>query len=185
MECSEYEAVSSEFRDGRTRQQLSKEIEAHLAVCPRCRRYAVALEEGVRLLRNLPDLDVPEDFRARLTHRIYHVEDGASIARETLGSGATTLSVVAVALLLALAAWTPKAGGVRPSVELPAVVVATPPAPSFAPAPRRSTFPRGPSVFTRAGFQDGPWGDPHRVLFEYSSLSERRRSTVLSSVGIQ
>jgi hypothetical protein len=185
MECSEYVAVSSEFRDGRTKRELSKKIEAHLSVCPRCRKYQHALEEGVGLLRTLPDLEVPADFRARLVHRIYHIEDGASIARESLGSGATTLSLFAVALLLAVAAWTPRTGVVRPSIELPPVVVAAPPPPSFTPTPRRSTFPRGPSVFTAAGFQDGPWGDTHRVLFEYSSLSERRRSAVLSRVGIQ
>jgi hypothetical protein len=185
MECSECVAFFSEFRDGRIKQNLSRKIEAHLAVCPRCREYQSTLEEGVKLLRSLPDLDVPEDFGARLRHRIYHIEDGARIAKETLGSGATTLSVLAVALLLALAAWTPRAGVLKPSIELPVIVVATPPAPSFRPAPRRSTFPRGPSVFTAAGFQDGPWGDTHRVLFEYSSLSERRRSAVLSGVGIQ
>jgi anti-sigma factor RsiW len=186
MECSEYVAVSSEFRDGRTGRELSKEIEVHLSVCPRCRRHQHALEKGVGLLRTLPDLEVPEDFRARLVHRIYHIEDGASIARETLGSGATTLSVLAVALLLAAVAWTPRTGVGRPSIELPPVVVAAPPPPSsFTPPSRRSTFPRGPSVFTASGFLDGPWGDTHRVLFEYSSLSERRRSAVLSRVGIQ
>lgn len=185
MECSEYVAVSSEFRDGRAKRELSEEIEAHLSVCPRCRRYQRALEKGVRLLRTLPDLEVPEDFRARLVHRIYHIEDGAHIARETLGSGATTLSVFAVALLLAVAAWTPRNRVVQPSIELPPVLVAAPRPAPFTPTSRRSTFPRGPSVFTAAGFQDGPWGDTHQVLFEYSSLSERRRSAVLSRVGIQ
>lgn len=185
MLCSEYLVLSSEFRDGRLEGDLEEELEAHLAGCPRCRRYQSALERGVDLLRSLPGLDVPEDLKPRLSHRIYHIEDGPSIARETQGSGATTFSVVAVAVLLALAAWTPRAGVAVPSLELPALVVATPPARSFTPSARRPTFSRGPSLFTTADFQDGPWGDTHQVLFEYSSLSERRRSPALSRVGIQ
>jgi len=185
MECSEFLALSSEFRDGRVRADVAGEVEAHLASCPVCRRYGVALEQGVDLLRALPEMDVPDDFKARLTHRIYHVEDGSRIAQETLGSGATTLSVLAVAVVLAFAAWTPRAGFRGPSLELPAVVVTAPPQRTFTPEHRRSTFPRGPSIFTTAEFEDGPWGDTHRLLFEYSSLSARRRSAILSGVGIQ
>jgi len=185
MQCSEYLALSSEFRDGRIKGNLEIEVEAHLADCLRCRRHQDALERGVDLLRALPALEVSEDFKPRLSHRIYHIEDGASIAKETLGSGATTLSVGAVAILIALAAWTPKTGGMEPAVVLPAVVVQAPPARSFTPSPRRSTFSKGPSLFTTTDFQDGPWGDTHQVLFEYSSLSERRRSPALSRVGIQ
>ena len=185
MECSQFLALSSDFLDGRIGADLSDEMTGHLAVCESCRRYHSALEQGVDLLRALPDLDPPEDFKARLTHRIYHIEDGPRIARESLDSGATTLSVVAVALLLGLAAWIPRADLGGKAVELPPVVVRSPATETFTPRHRRPTFPRGPSVFTTADFQDGPWGDTHRLLFEYSSLSERRRSAVLSAIGIQ
>jgi len=185
MQCSEYLALSSEFRDGRTKRYLAGEIEAHLTVCPRCRLYRSTLERGVDLLRALPVLDVPDDFKPRLSHRIFHIEDGANIAKETLGSGATTLSIMAVAVLLAFTAWTPRAGGTVPSLELPPIVVAGPPARSFTPGPRRSTFSRSPSFFTTADFQDGPWGDTHQLLFEYSTLSGRRRGPTLFRVGIQ
>lgn len=185
MECSEFLALSSDFRDGRIGRDRLGEMEAHLAVCGRCRRFHSALETGVDVLRRLPDLDVSEDFRDRLTHRIYHIEDGPSIARESLGSGATTLAVLAVALLLGFAAWAPRAEGGRQALELPAVVVSPPTDRTFTAGRRPSTFQRGFSVFTTAEFQDGPWGDTHRLLFEYSSLSERRRSAALSEVGIQ
>jgi len=185
MKCSEYLSISSEFRDGRTQAGVATEIEAHLASCPVCHRHQAALREGVDLLRSLPDLDVPPDFKARLEHRIFHIEDGAIIAREAVGSGATTLAVVGVALLLALAAWAPRVGILEPALELPVVVVSAPPPRTFTPGPRRPTFPGGPSVFTTAGFQDGPWGDTHQILFNYSSLSERRRSSVLTGVGVQ
>lgn len=185
MQCSEFQVLSFEARDGRIDGNREGELEIHLAACPRCRRFQDALEKGVELLRSLPSLDVPDDFRPRLSHRIYHIEDGASIARETLGSGATTLSVVGVAILLAFAAWTPRTGIGGTSLELPAVVVDQPPARSFTPSHRRPTFPRRPSFFTTADFQDGPWGDAHRVLFQYSSLSGRYRNPSLSRMGIQ
>ena len=185
MQCAEYLALSSEFRDGLTKDPQMGEIEAHLASCPDCRRYHLALKRGVDLLRSLPDLDVPDDFKPRLTHRIYHLEDGATISKETHGSGATTLSVMALAVLFAVIAWAPRAGADEPSVELPPVVVGGPPLRTFTPSPRKSTFPRIPSFFTTADFQDGPWGDTHQLLFEYSSLSERRRGPSLSRVGIQ
>ena len=185
MQCSEFLILSSEVRDGRMDGNLEGEFEAHLARCSRCRRYQDALEKGVGLLRSLPSLDLPEDFPHRLKHRIYHIEDAAGIARETLGSGATTLSVVGVAILLAFAAWTPRTGLVGTSVELPAVVVDAPPTRSFTPGPRRSTFSRSRSFFTTAEFQDGPWGDTHQVLFEYSSLSGRHRNPAISRMGIQ
>jgi len=185
MQCSEFQVLSFEARDGRIDGNREGELEIHLAACPRCRRFQDALEKGVELLRSLPSLDVPDDFRPRLSHRIYHIEDGASIARETLGSGATTLSVVGVAILLAFAAWTPRTGIGGTSLELPAVVVDQPPTRSFTPSHRRPTFPRRPSFFTTADFQDGPWGDAHRVLFQYSSLSGRYRNPSLSRMGIQ
>lgn len=185
MDCSEFLDLSSEFRDRQTREVETRDVEAHLASCPRCREYRDALEKGVGFLRSIPPLDVPEDFLPRLNHRIYHVEDGASLARETIGSGATTLAVLTVALLLAVAAWSPRAGNRGSTLELPTVVVGAPRARTFTLVGQGPTFPGDPSFFTTADFQDGPWGDTHRLLFEYSSLSERRRGLALTRVGVQ
>jgi len=184
MKCLDFLAGSSELLDGRIQGDEQGEMEDHLSGCPRCRQYHSTLEQGLDLLRRLPSLDVPEDFHPRLDHRIYHIEDGASISRETLGSGATTISVIAVAAFLAFVAWAPN--GIREAVvELPTIVVARPPAEAFTPRPRRPTFSQGPSLFTTADFQDGLWGDTHQLLFEYSSLSGRRRGQALSRVGLQ
>ena len=185
MDCSEYLALASEFRDGRVREHLVNGIQAHLDSCPLCNRHRSTLERGVDLLRALPGLEIPGDFHGRLAHRIYHLEDGASIARETVGSGATTVSVLAVAVLIALAAWTPRASMDGPRIELPAVIVAAPSATSFPRGFQRSTFSGRLSAFTTADFQDGPWGDTHQVLFQYSSLSERRRHGAPAGLGTQ
>lgn len=185
MECSEFLALSSDFRDGLTREVDTRDIEAHLASCPRCREYRNAIEEGVNFLRSIPTIDLPEDFKPRLTHRIFHVQDSASLARETLGSGATALAVFAMAVLVAFAAWAPRAGARGPALELPTLVVGAPRARTFTLTAHGSTFPGDPAFFTTADFQDGPWGETHRLLFEYSSLSERRRGLALTRVGIQ
>lgn len=187
MECSEFFARSSELLDGTIQGDEKMEMERHLSRCSRCCQYQSTLKKGLHLLRTLPSLELPEDFHPRLNHRIYHIEDGASISRETLGSGATTVSVMAIAALLAFVAWTPRVGVEvqEVAVELPTLVVARPPANSFTPRPRRPTFSRGPSLFTTADFQNGPWGDTHQLLFEYSSLSERRRGQVLFRASVQ
>ncbi len=184
MDCPDFLERFSEFMDGQAREDLVREMEDHEAVCPRCRRYARTLHEGRELLRSLPTLEVSPDFRARLDHRIFHIEDGAEIARESLGSGATTFSILTVASLLALAAWAPFIAS-DPTLELPAVVVARPSAPSFTFVPRKPTFSRGPSVFSSTGFQEGIWGDAHSLLFEYSILSGRRRDPDPARTGVQ
>ncbi len=185
MDCSEYLERCSEYLDDQIDEEIAGEFKAHLSDCSRCRQYHATLLQGRDLLRAIPSLEVPPDFHARLDHRILHIEDGASIARESLGSGATTAAVVAMTVLLALAAWAPLVGSSRVSLELPAVVVAQPPSPTFTPRARHPSFSRGGSFFTTVDFQEGVWGDTHELLFEYSSLSHRRRGSYLSRVGLQ
>jgi hypothetical protein len=185
MDCQQYLALVSEFLDGRAEAGVSKEMEAHRLACERCHRYSKTLEAGGDLLRALPTLDVPPDFRPRLDHRIFHLEDGASIARESTGTGATTVSVLAVAVLVALSAWAPAVNVVGQGVQLPPVVVAEPPAASFTPAGANPTFARDLSLFETTEFQDGIWGDSHDLLREYSPILERRRNQALIRVGIE
>ncbi len=185
MDCQRYLAQFSEFFDGGAEAGVSKEMEAHRSACERCERYSDTLKAGGNLLRALPTLDVPPDFRPRLDHRIFHLEDGASIARESMGTGATTVSVLAVAVLVALSAWAPAVNVVDRAVELPAVVAAEPSSDSFTPARTKPTFARNLSFFGTTEFQDGIWGDSHGLLREYSPILERRRNRALIRVGIE
>lgn len=185
MDCQLYLAKFSEFLDGRTGVEVSREMEAHRSSCQACSRYSEVVETGSRLIRELPSLDVPGDFHPRLDHRIYHLEDGASIARESVGTGATTVSVLAVAALLALSAWAPAAGDSEAAVDLPAVVVGEPSAPTFTPARSNPTFTRQLSLFSTREFNDGIWGDSHTLLREYSPISDRRRDLVQVRTGIE
>ena len=185
MDCQLYLARFSEHLDGRTLAEFSEEMEAHRSSCESCRRYAEVLEAGTKLFRELPALDLPTDFHPRLEHRIHHLEDGAAIASDSLGTGATTFAVLAVAAVLAVSAWAPKMGPGGHSVELPPVVVAEPQAPAFTPSPSAPTFTRKLSLFTTQEFRDGIWGDSHRMLREYSPISDRRRDQTLVRVGIE
>lgn len=185
MECSELLARASEWLDEQLPEVEVRRLESHLSYCSRCREYHSSLIQSLELVRSLPELEISSDFRHRLTHRIYHVEDGASIARESLGSGVTTLAVLAVAALMAFVAWTPRARTSETTVELPAIVVARPRVPNFNPRPGIPTLVRRPSIFSTVDFQDGLWGEAHQTLFRYSSLSERRREQPTSRVGLQ
>lgn len=184
MDCQRYLAQVSEFLDGRATPELSGEMEAHRSECDRCREYTGTLEEGGALFRSLTPLEVPADFRSRLDHRIFHLEDGASIARHSMGSGATMVSVVTVAALVTLSAWAPSVHLGDPNIELPAVVV-EPPAPSFLPTPAHPSFPRNMAIFSTTEFQEGIWGDSHDLLREYSPILDRRRGQAHARIGIQ
>ncbi len=185
MNCQQYLALFSDHHDGTLGEELGAEMDAHRSGCSRCAEYARTLEAGVGLLRSLPLPELSSDFRPRLDHRIYHVEDGPSIAREALGTGATTASVLAMAVLLALVAWSPGVKRPEPPVHLPAVVVQSPPAPTFTPRAPGPTFSRGLSLLPSTDFQDGFWGDAHQLLFEFSTLSEKRRSSAFAGVAIE
>jgi hypothetical protein len=187
VDCSEYLIRFSEYFDGRASPPAEKEMTAHESECPSCEEYRSAVDAGRRLVRSLPPLEVPQDFRARLNHRIYHIEDGVSIARQTLGSGATTVAVVAMAALLAAVAWTPVFRRLPTAVELPPVVVEgqeTEPGPFTSQTPS-STFSRKHSPFAADHFEDGFWGDTHQLLFEYSTFSHRRRLAEPARIGIE
>lgn len=192
MDCQEYLRQFSDYFDGLADAELSGAMDEHRSVCVRCARYAEILEAGAGALRTLPPIDLPADFRARLDHRIFHLEDGPSIARESLGTGATTVSILVLATLLAVSAWAPAVGVPRPMAELPALVVEGPapmveePAqPTLTQESSGTSFHRSRSLFVTSEFREGIWGDPHELFREYSSLSERRRAEAVVQVGSQ
>jgi hypothetical protein len=122
-----------------------------------------------------------------LDHRIYHLEDGAAIATGTVGSGATTFAVMAMAALLAIVAWTPAFRSTRPSAEVAPVLAeeVRSTQPIFTEPATPSTFFGKLSPVPSIRFEDGFWGDTHQLLFEYSSISERRRLGQAVPVAIE
>jgi hypothetical protein len=185
MECQEFLARFSDLVDGKAGADASRMLREHQRVCERCRRYAHTFEAGRDLLASMPPLDVPPDFRRRLQHRILHLQDGPSLSRESLGSGASPAWLLSVALLIAAAAWAPTLGIGTETVELPKVVVTGPAPGSFSAPPVDPTFHRNLSFFSTTEFQEGIWGDSHVILREYSPIMDRRRELSAMRVGIE
>jgi anti-sigma factor RsiW len=178
MTCSEFVAHFSEFYDGTAPEDFARRAEDHLATCPTCCRYQEVVERGAKLLRRLPAPDLPEDFRPRLQHRIFHVDDPVVPGGPT-SSVSTIMAVVGMAVLLAAVAWSPALRPRVPVVDLPPIVVSRPPA-LLRVTPVRA-FPFGSGI--PAGWAaeirqwEDLWGDANWLLFEYSPLSQRYRGT--------
>lgn len=169
MDCTEFVARFSEYLDGTGPEQLLREAEEHEASCPSCQRYRRVTEEGAALLRQLPGVDVREDFRSRLQHRLYHVDYESSVQRRG-ASGATALTTLGMAVLLAVAAWSPTLRH-DPVVRLDPIVVTEP-----------AQRPRSTSLFTTGSllssshlreWKRGLWEDAHELLYEYSPIRRR------------
>ena len=127
MNCSQILESFTDYDDEVLEASARADFEMHLEGCTSCRRYVEVVRKGRSLLAVLPPVEVGEDFTPRLQHRLFHVEDGHVLARErSAGSGTTAVTLLAMTVLLALAAWSPTVR--RPMViDLPAIVVNEPP----------------------------------------------------------
>src|SRR5689334_9522935 len=125
MTCSEFQDRFSDYYDGTGEPSFLGDAGAHLADCPGCRRYHAVVSEGSRILRSAPRVTVSEDFFPRLQHRIFHLEDGPALGHAEAGSGTTVSAAVAIAALIALAAWSPALMR-PPEVQLDPIVVSRP-----------------------------------------------------------
>ncbi|HTT67199.1 MAG TPA: zf-HC2 domain-containing protein [Gemmatimonadales bacterium] len=70
MNCCEFREQYSDFADGLLPPSSRAEADAHLALCPACRRFDAALRAGVTLLRGLPSVGVSRGFGPRLRRRL-------------------------------------------------------------------------------------------------------------------
>jgi anti-sigma factor RsiW len=164
--CSDFHERFSDYYDGTGEPSFLGEADAHVASCPDCRRYHAVLVQGSAILRSTPRPQVSEDFQARLQHRIYHVDDATALGREA-GSATTVSAAVAIAALIALAAWSPAL--IRaPRVELPPIVVSQPEPRVLGVRPPRFSISNGSSSFVSA-VERGLWDDPD-VFIRYNPL---------------
>lgn len=146
MDCDRYLARYSDLRDGMAPAALADAMRAHRAACPRCARYDEVMGHGLRLVRDLPEIEISEDFGERLRHRLMHVDEEMAFERKhgTAGSATAALSIAAV---LAAVAWLPLAGR-APSPDTLPLVMALPPA-SKLPHVHLPALPDGPPAEDR------------------------------------
>ncbi|HET9439068.1 MAG TPA: zf-HC2 domain-containing protein [Longimicrobiales bacterium] len=103
LSCRDCLARHSEYLDGRLEDAAAEAMRAHLAVCPRCARYDRVLRRGLQALDAQPALHLAPDFEEQLQARIAFESRRAEL--RPIRSMAT--ASVAVAAMLALAAWIP------------------------------------------------------------------------------
>ncbi|RMH12382.1 MAG: hypothetical protein D6701_13595 [Gemmatimonadetes bacterium] len=172
MTCSEFLERYSDFFDAADGTPEAQAFVDHMASCARCRRYHDVVRRGVDLLRAMPGLEVPESFGPRLEHRLLHERDAAVLRQAGPTSGATVATVVGVAALIAVAAWSPLLQRELPEVEVSPIVVSRPA--SYEPLPPLELF--NPVGFSTLERRPDVWDDPAALLYEYSPISAKYRA---------
>lgn len=81
MDCGTFLDGYSDYRDRLLPREEHAAFEAHARECEHCARYDRVVEKGARVYRDLPRLEVSDDFMDRLQHRLYHVDDELAAAR--------------------------------------------------------------------------------------------------------
>jgi anti-sigma factor RsiW len=179
MNCSEFVARFTDYRDGAAPPEDVEAMEKHLGGCESCRRYKTVVEHGAALLRSLPAPELREDFEPRLQHRLYHVQEERSLS-EHATSRTPAFAVFGIAVLLTAVAWSPLLRASAPVVQLEPIVVDRAPT---APRIRLVSTQRRPLELRAApALDEGLWADTR--LYEYSPLSRRYDDLRLRQVGL-
>jgi hypothetical protein len=125
IDCETYLARYSEYLDHDMTVAERDEMEAHADECEHCAQYDRVVRRGTDVLRDLPELEVSDDFADRLRWRLHAADEEDRRARRT-ASPAQAAGTLAIAALVAAAAWVPLMRP-RPHVGLlPAVAVEAP-----------------------------------------------------------
>lgn len=125
IDCNTFLARYSEYLDHDMSVAERDEMEGHADECPHCAHYDRVVRRGTDVLRGLPELEVSEDFGDRLRWRLYAADEEERRERR-LASPAQAAGTLAIAAMLAAAAWVPLMRP-RPHVgRLPAVAAEAP-----------------------------------------------------------
>jgi hypothetical protein len=166
MVCDDFLEQYSDFRDGLLPEGRGREMEEHLNGCSSCRRYTLVCLRGVEILSSLPPVTPSQDFAPRLHHRLLRADEVEVLSRDA-GSGTTAATALAMALLLAVAAWSPVVSRV-PEVEIPAIVISEP-----VPPPVQLRYQGSAFMADRGDWPPFRSLPPGHLLYEYSALNQR------------
>lgn len=125
MDCESFLEDYSSFRDGDVSRERREAFEAHVGECPSCARYHRVVSRGAQIVRSLPELEVSDDFMARLEGRLYEVDVERSWQARRAPAGAAT-ATLSVAAAIALAAWIPVMRPASGLETLPSMVAGAP-----------------------------------------------------------
>src|SRR5690606_33520694 len=96
------------------------------------------MRQGLELVRGLPLLEPSSDFKPRLQHRLFHVQDERADER---ASGASAVVALAIAGMLAAIAWSPLLRQAPLTIDLPAVQARAPAHGALRPEPAQFALP--------------------------------------------
>jgi anti-sigma factor RsiW len=105
MSCQDCIAQANEFLDETLDTLERARHQAHLERCPPCARYHRVLRDGLRLVRDVDEIQPSASFAGRLHGRLRGLEEEQAGRERAALTGAS--AVIAVAGLIALAAWAP------------------------------------------------------------------------------
>ncbi len=149
--CRWFLEIYSDYRDNRLDSCRRNLAIAHIADCPRCRRYDRVLRTGVAVLRDEESAPRGRGLElATLRDLAWRQEQTESRALGMAGSGMTTAGLALVALVLGAMAWFPlflAPGPVELDLE-PVVATAPAPPPLLHPRPLPSLLSPASSLFS-------------------------------------
>ena len=178
MKCSEFVENFSDFQDALRDSSIKKEGERHLSECEKCTHYSLVVSTGVRILQEMPSVELPKDFWASLEHRIFHLRDGKPLKGSRPISSITSITSFAVActfvFLMFVFGNSSISNIMRPDVNLPAIVVSKPSIQQLGTSRSLSSMfdkPYNSRSVNRF------WEDINDLIYEYSTMSERYRTS--------
>ena len=125
IDCQTYLERYSAYLDHDVSWAEREEMEAHADECANCSHYDRVVRRGTDVLRDLPEIEVSEDFGERLRWRLHQADHDARRER-SMARPAQAMGTVALAGMIAVAAWVPL---MRPRASvghLPAVAAEAP-----------------------------------------------------------
>jgi hypothetical protein len=187
MNCAEFLAHYSQFRDGDLSLPDREALDSHLAGCPSCRRYDRVVTRGVDFLRETPGIRPREDLKERVRHSIYSLDDSERVRRfrPHAPSGGGAMALMAAAVLVIVVIWTPSLLDDTPSVDLPTLVVDSS-------ALDRAEVVQSSEPMMELGrdrsasfvYESDLWTGSNALLFEHSPLYHRYRDPALVQTGL-
>jgi len=186
MRCSDFLEQFSEFVDEAGPVDFQADAQAHADGCPSCARYLHTWFQGRSLLHDsLEEVQLNDDFRDRLQHRIYALQDRRALARYSpvrgMAAGLAAIAVLASAGLLM--PWFTE----EPEVALAPIVVDRPgPRTVRLQLPMPSVLPRGSVARSALELRgDDLWGRPTDLFFEYAPIHAARRSASVARMVLE
>ena len=177
VDCSQFLDGYSDYRDDLLDEEVRGRFDAHLAECCGCARYHRVVCRGVELFREISVPAASLDFRPRLQHRLFHLQDELSRAG-TRASAASLVMVVLIAATLAAAAWLPVFNS---RSKTP---IALPPVAALAPQPPElpTVFRAGPLLLTEPSYSRIARSRYPSVFFGYSPIGSTAGAEALPAV---